>query len=394
MKDYHGVALTAPVSWGYARQSARNASWFIGSVLREMIDAAGLVKSDIDGLAISSFSLGADSAIALTQHFGLRARWIEQLNYGGVSGLLALRRGARAIQAGDADIIACVGGDGAAHRSFEATAANFSSYTIDASFPYGAAGPNAAFSIITQHYMDRYGATREDFARIALDQRYNANHYPPALLGHKPLTLKAYLDARPIAGPLHLFDCVMPCAGGEGFLMMAEHRARSLGLRYCVMLAADELHNAYGDDPVQDRAGWTEYASALYERAGIGPEDVDLLQTYDDYPVISLLQMEALGFCAKGHGPGFLRATDMRFDGSGKGPRKLPHNTCGGQLSSGQAGSAAGFLGVVETLRQLTGQAGENQVAAPRHGLVSGYGMINYDRGLCTAAAILTGGSP
>ena len=67
----------------------------------------------------------------------------------------------------------------------------------------------------------------------------------------------------------------------------------------------------------------------------------------------------------------------------------LPHNTGGGQLSAGQAGAAGGYLGLVEALRQITGQAGERQVANARHALVSGFGMINYDRGLCTAAAVL-----
>lgn len=389
MKDYGGIALTTPVSFGYARQSPHGAAWFIGSTLRRLLAESGLGADDIDGLAVSSFSLGADSAIALTQHFQLTPRWIEQMPYGGASGILALRRAARAIQAGDAEVIACVGGDGAAHRAFEATAANFSNFTIDASFPYGGGGPNAAFAMITQRYMDEFGARREDFGAIAVAQRYNANHFPAALLGHKSLSLEQYLAARPIASPLHLLDCVMPCAGGEGFLVMSEERARSLGLDWCRILAADELHNAHRDDDIQLRGGWTEYADRLWNRAGLGPGEIDMLQTYDDYPVISMLQMEDLGFCTKGDAPGWVRDTDLRFDGSGPQARKLPHNTSGGQLSVGQAGAAAGYLGVVESMRQLTGRAGANQVEQARHAMVSGFGMINYDRGLCSAAAIL-----
>ncbi len=390
MKDYQGVVLAAPVSFGYTRQSPHSANWFIGCTLAAMLKQARLTKNDIDGLAVSSFSMGADSAITLTQHLEMSPRWIEQAPYGGAAGLLALRRAARAIQSGDANIIACVGGDGAAHRAFEGTAANFSNFTIDASFPYGAGGPNAAFAMITRHYMDTYGATREDFARIALDQRYNGNHYPAALLGHKSLSLQQYLGSRPIAGPLHLFDCVMPCAGGEGFLVMGEDRARQLGLPYCHLLAAGELHNAHRDDPIQFRGGWTDYVDELYRMAGLGPEHIDILQTYDDYPVISMMQMEDLGFCRKGEGPAFVQGTDMRFDGSGSALRKLPHNTSGGQLSVGQAGAAAGYLGLVESLRQLTSSAGANQVPGARHAMISGFGMINYNRGLCSAAAILS----
>lgn len=386
---YEGVVLTTPISLGYARQSPHGAGWHVGSVLRELLKSSGLEKHDIDGLSVSSFSLGIDSAVALTQQLDISVRWLEQANVGGVSGLLALRRATRAVQCGDAEIVACIGGDGAAHRSFEQTAAYFSNWSVDAAFPYGAAGPNAPFSLITDHYMQKYGASREDFARISLDQRYNANHYPPALLGHKTLSLDDYLNARPIAGPLHLFDCVMPCAGGEGFLVMTEERARHLGVPSVRVLAADELHNAHSQDPVQDRGGWTRYIDRLYQKAELGPSDMDFLQTYDDYPVISMMQMEDLGFCSKGEGPRFVRETDMRFDHSGSARNKLPHNTCGGQLSCGQAGAAAGFLGVTESLRQLTGCAQNNQVPEARVGLVSGYGMVNYDRGLCTAAAIL-----
>ncbi len=386
-QSYEGLALAAPVSFGYAKQSPHDAAWFIGGALREMLAATGIAKQDIDGFSVSSFSLGADSPIALTQHFQLSPRWIEGIPLGGASGIVALRRAARAVQAGDADIVACIGGDTA--NSFADTAAAFSNFSMDAAFPYGAAGPNMPFSLITQQYMDRYGAQREDFGRIAIAQRYNANHFPRALLGHKTLTMAQYLDARSIAGPLHLFDCVLPCAGAEAFLMLSEDRARYLKLPWCRLLAADELHNAHQDDDLPLRGGWTQYIDALYATAGIGPGDIDLLQTYDDYPVISMLQMEDLGFCNKGEAAALVRNTDLRFDASGPETKKLPHNTSGGQLSVGQAGAAAGFLGLVESIRQLTLAASGRQVARAHHALVSGFGMINYDRGLCSAAAIL-----
>jgi acetyl-CoA acetyltransferase len=392
MRSYEGVAVTCPVSLTYFKQTHHTATWFVGGVLRELLDCAGIEKQDVDGFAVSSFSLAPDSVAALTQHFNLSPRWIEEINLGGVSGLVALRRAARAIQAGDVEIVACIGADTANHRSFESIAANFSSWSVDAVFPYGAAGPNLPFSLITEHYMRRYDVRREDFARICLDQRYNANHYDNALLGKKPLSLEAYLGARAIAGPLHLFDCVMPCAGGEGFLMMSEERARHLGLKYVTIAAANELHNAHSSDPIQIRGGWTQYIAEMYEQGSVGPEDIDCLQTYDDYPVISMMQMEDLLFCPKGDGARFVQETDMRFDGSGEQRRKLPHNTSGGQLSCGQAGSAGGYLGLTEALKQLTQTAGRHQVKNVRTSLISGYGMVNYDRGLCSAAAILKAG--
>ena len=384
-QNYDGVAIVAPVTVPYSRFSDKSAAWFIGSALAAMLKQTGIAKEAVDGLSVSSFTLAPDSAVSLTEHFGLCPRWLEQIPFGGASGVISLRRAARAVQNGDADIVACIGGDTSATDSFKETVANFSHFSTDAVYPYGAPGPNGPFSLITQHYMDQYGATREDFGRICVAQRYNANRNPNALLGHKTLTMEQYLAAKPIAGPVHLFDCVMPCAGADGFLVTHIERAKSMGLPYATLLSADERHNAFSEDPVQVRGGWAQFKDSLYERAGVGPGDIDLLQTYDDYPVICMLQMEGLGFCDEGTAPNFVRNTPLTFDGGG-----LPHNTNGGQLSVGQAG--CGYLGVVETLKQLNQSAGKHQVKNARIGMVSGYGMVNYDRGLCSAAAILVRG--
>lgn len=385
--SYQGIALVCPVTLGYSKSSEHSASWFIGSVLRELIANAGISKAEVDGLAVSSFSLAPDSVSFLTQHFNMTMRWLEQLPFGGASGILAMRRAARAVQLGDADIVACVGGDTAVKDTFTDLVSDFSSFSNSASYPYGSAGPNTAFALITRRYMEEYGATREDFGRLAVSQRYNARHFEGALLGGKALTMEDYLAARSICSPLHLYDCVMPCAGGEGFLLMSIERAESLDLPYATILAADERHNAFPEDPIQLRGGWPLFCQQLYASAGLAPADIDLLQTYDDYPVISMLQMEGLGFCDMGAAPTFLSENALTFDGGG-----LPHNTSGGQLSNGQAGAAAGYLGLVESIRQLTGGAIANQVPGARHAMVSGYGMINYDRGLCSAATILQGG--
>jgi acetyl-CoA acetyltransferase len=125
----------------------------------------------------------------------------------------------------------------------------------------------------------------------------------------------------------------------------------------------------------------------FWSMAGMTPGQVDMLQTYDDYPAIVAMQIEDLGFCAKGEAAGFIRQHSFTFDGS------FPHNTSGGQLSVGQAGAAGGFLGLVEALRQLTGAAGANAVPKCRIAAVSGFGMINFDRGLCSGAVLLAGGS-
>ena len=209
----------------------------------------------------------------------------------------------------------------------------------------------------------------------------------PIALLRDPLTMKAYLEARPIADPIHLYDCVMPCAGAEGFLVTTVERARRIDMPYVTVMALEERHNAYHCDPVQLRLGGEGYATSLFDAAGISHSDVDFAQLYDDYPVIVLLQLEALGFCNSGEGADFVRQTDLRCGGHG-----LPINTSGGQLSVGQAGFAGGYMGLVESIRQLTDQAIGKQLKDPQIGIVSGYGMVNYDRGITTAAALLARG--
>jgi len=100
--------------------------------------------------------------------------------------------------------------------------------------------------------------------------------------------------------------------------------------------------------------------------------------------VMSVIQLEDLGFCRKGEGPEFIRRHSLSTDGT------FPMNTSGGQLSAGQAGCAAGFLGLVESIRQLTDRNLARPVQDARFGIAVGFGMITYDRGLCSGAAILS----
>jgi acetyl-CoA acetyltransferase len=288
------------------------------------------------------------------------------------------------VQSGDASIVACVAADTHQVGSFRTTLGSFSRFSQDAVYPYGAGGPNASFAFLTAHYMRTFGARREDFGKLCVAQRDNALTFPHALF-KKPLTLQEYMDARPVAEPLHLFDCVMPCAGAEAFLVMPRQRALDLGLSYATVLSTSERHNSFPDDPIQTRGGWALDRDELLGQAGVRHADIDVLQVYDDYPVISVMQIEDLGFCAKGEGPDFIRSHRFTIDGD------FPVNTSGGQLSVGQAGAAGGYLGLTEALRQVTGAALGAAVPDARVALVSGFGMINYDRGLCCGAAILAG---
>jgi len=381
-KAYDGVVACVPVTVPYRRYSTNSAHWWIGRALHDLVKRAGIQPSDIDGFCVSSFTVGPDTAVGLTQHFGLSPRWLDHIPFGGASGIVALRRAARAVQAGDADIVAVVAGDTNHVDSFRKTLATFSRFAQDAVYPYGSGGANASFAMITKNYMNTYGAKREDFGKLCVAQRDNALAIPYAMM-KKKLTLDDYMQARPIADPIHLFDCVMPCAGAEAFLVCREDTAKSLHVPGVCVLSTVERHNAYPGDPMQVRGGWALDVGELWSMAGLKAADMDFVETYDDYPVIVMMQLEDLGFCKKGEGPDFVRSQSFTTGGT------FPHNTSGGQLSVGQAGAAGGLLGLVEAMRQLTDQPVGTPVADAEHGLVSGFGMINYDRGLSSAAAIL-----
>ena len=380
---YDGVVIAAPVTIPYVRYSTRDAHWFLGRALAALVKRAQIKKDELDGLCVSSFTLFPDSAVGLTQHFGLSPRWLDHIPMGGASGVVALRRAARAVQAGDAEIVACIAGDTNHVNSFRQNLANFSRFARDAVYPLGAGGPNMSFALLTSYYMRQYGIEARDFGKLCVAQRDNALKFPHALF-KKPLTLDEYLNARPVADPLKLFDCVMPCAGAEGFLVMSEERAKNLGLPFARILGTIERHNAFPDDPMQLRGGWALDRDDLYAQAGAGAGRHGFRAGVRRLSGDQRAAARGPRLLPEGRGRG-LRARAIRS----RSAARLPLNTSGGQLSVGQAGAAGGYLGMTEAVRQLTGETLGAKVENARLGLVSGFGMINYDRGLCSGAAVL-----
>ena len=384
VRDYSGVAITTPVTYGYARSSEHEVPWYIGGVLEEMMRRTGISKKEIDGLVLATYRLAPDHSASMVEYFGLSTRFMIDLPFGGASGVIAMRRAIRAVQSGDAEVVACIGAD-VAPTGF-GIGANFSRFSRDHVYPYGSGGPNAVFAMITQNYMRKFGATREDFGRICVAQRHNGAAFPLAVM-RSPITMQDYLSARPISDPLVLLDCVRRVNGGEGFLVMSEDRARALRVPFVTVAATMERHDGTLATPVQEAVGINAARDGFYEEASLGPADMDFVQAYDDYPVIVMLQLEALGFCAPGEAARFLRDRRMAVDGD------FPLNTNGGMLAMGQAGAAGGFVGVTEAMRQLTGETLDGGVVPDAEiGLVSCYGTVNYDRGLCSSAAILRRG--
>ena len=211
---YDDIVLAAPVTIPYARYSIRSAHWFLGRALAALLAYAKLPKARIDGLAVASFTLAPDTAVGLTQHLGLTLRWLDHVPMGGASGIVSIRRAARAVGSGDAEIVACIAGDTNHTDSFRRNTATFSQFAQDAVYPYGSGGPNASFALLTAYYMRTHGATREDFGKLCVAQRNNALKNPLALF-KKPLTLDEYLNGRLIASCRARERRVFSCCGGK-----------------------------------------------------------------------------------------------------------------------------------------------------------------------------------
>ena len=160
---YDGIVVAAPVSVPYERYSPEPAHWWLARALSGLGARTGLTAKDIDGLCVASFTLFPDTAVGITQHFGLTLRWLDHVPTGGASGVVTLRRAARAVQSGDANIVACIAGDTNHVDSFRAMLTTFSRFSQDAAYPYGAGGPNASFSLMTSHHMKTFGLKREHF---------------------------------------------------------------------------------------------------------------------------------------------------------------------------------------------------------------------------------------
>jgi acetyl-CoA acetyltransferase len=378
---FSGVRIAGAGQTAYSKRATTSVQRLLYDAGAAALADAGLSWSRVDGLAVTSFLLPPDNVATVAEHFGVEARFLFQGLYGGASGIIGLAHAARAIRDGACDVVVVAAADAFDVASHNETLDRFNGPVREFMSPQGFGGANGMFALHTRLYMERYGAVREDFGRFCIALRANALLNPNALL-KTPLTMEQYLDAKPIADPLRLYDCVMPCIGGDAVVLVSERVAETLPGPTLRILAAEEIHNFPANDPYRLPGGWEGFAERLYERAGCGPSDLHFAQVYDDYPVMSFIQLEGLKICDKGTAHRFVAKTDITTRGT------FPVNTGGGQLSAGQAGAAGGMIGVYEGVTQLLGRAGARQIQCKR-GVVSGYGMVAYGRGLCSSAAVL-----
>ena len=353
---------------------------FMRDAVVAALSDAGLQPPEIQGFAVSSFSLAPDTAVDLAWKLGLSLRWIVQDTNGGSSAMNMLGHALRAVETGAAETVLVLAGDATGLAGYAKVAANYNTVTQKHLSPLGHGGPNGVYALVTARQMKAYGLEKSDYGQIAVAQRRWAALNPSAVY-RTPLTMDEYLAAPMVADPLCRYDCVPVVAGAQAIIVASPDRAPKgrPGVRVRAHRASFNHDNQTGDGL---QTGIATFAPDLWREARARPEDIDLASIYDDYPTMVLAQANDLGLVSGGDLSRFCRIT--------LGEKRFPVNTHGGMLSAGQPGGPAGGLnGISEAVLQLQHRAGERQVKDAQLAVATGYGMTMYRYGGTAAAAIL-----
>lgn len=236
--------------------------------------------------------------------------------------------------------------------------------------PFGPTVP-AYYALIAQAHMAQFGTRQEQFAGIAVACRAHAALNPAAQM-RDPITIEDVLASRMIADPLHLLDCSLVSDGGSAIVMTSAERAADMCHDPIYLLGAGEGHTH--EHIMAARSLTTssarEAGQRAYSMAGLTPADMSFAQLYDCFTPTVLVELEDLGFCAKGEGGDFVDSGALALGSS------LPVNTHGGLLSHSHPGNPGSMFALTESVWQLRHAAGERQVANAQHGLVHAQGGI------------------
>lgn len=333
----------------------------------EAIADAGLKPGDIDGVATYPGFMGEMPAfspvgsIDLADALRLKIDWYM----GGLEGsaqLGAVINAYAALKAGLARHVLCFrtvkeGTGGAAWKSssLPTTERNRVDGEMQWIFPFNAISATNWLSVYAQRHFHLYGTKREQMAQITLNARRNASINPKAIW-RELLTMEDYLNARMISTPLCLFDCDIPTDASTVLILSRADAAGDLRQKpITIESVGGGNHGRISWDQADvPRTAAVDAARMMWERTDFKPKDVDFACLYDGFSILTMLWLEAMGFCGTGESGAFIEGgSRIARDGA------LPINPHGGQLA---AGRTHGFGFVHEAVLQLRGQAGERQL--------------------------------
>jgi acetyl-CoA acetyltransferase len=316
---------------------------------REALEDCGATPQEIDGLLCINLPYGrvADT-IGVTG-----PRFVHDLEGTGRMSGVALQEACALVQSGVADVVACVyatngrtanlkygGGDGDPAGAYDAM--------------YGMTSTGAYVSMMYQRYRGLYGAPEDALAPLAINNRANGARNPIAVF-QQEISRDEYLSSRFIAEPLRKLDYCIINDGAVAFIVTSVERARGLRkkpVRVAATAGRAELSRSY-ISPDFYYSTSAAVAGELYEKSGIGPDQVDCLQVYDNFLPTILFTLEGFGHAPRGESWEWIR--DGRIELGGE----RPVNTSGGHTSESYM---QGFALHVEAVRQVRGEAGERQV--------------------------------
>jgi acetyl-CoA acetyltransferase len=242
---------------------------------------------------------------------------------------------------------------------------------------FDAKAPGAAqfFGGAGREYSEKYGTRRETFAKIAEKARRHAQHNPYAIFKDQ-LSVEEILGSPHIYGPLTRFQCCPPTCGAAAAILCTPEFAKKHGLDASIVIKAQamvtDLPSTFDDRSMIKLIGYDmakEAAKKVYAKAGVGPEDVQVVELHDCFTANELLTYEALGLTGEGTAEQFIWDGDNTYGG------KFVTNPSGGLLSKGHPLGATGLAQCTELVWQLRGQADKRQVEGVRHALQHNLGL-------------------
>ena len=247
----------------------------------------GLRKENVDGLVTRGSDLGP---FELAEYMGMPVSFCEGINQHGSTGAHSVAVAASAINSGLAETVMCVFGgardpDAGRLSPVEARGAPPAGRASEFETPFGPSqGANTGYGLMKQRHMYEFGTTQEQFAKMAVNQRFNALTNPNAVFNGQPITVEDVLSSRMINDPLHILESVMPCGGAAACIVTSSERARSLPNPPVYILGA--AAGATGHDTIWQAERLTTTpvvmsARRAFEMAGYGPRDIQSAQFYD-----------------------------------------------------------------------------------------------------------------
>ena len=339
-------------------------------VAKGALDDAGLTKDDVDAYFCAGDAPGL-GPMSMIDYMGLKVRHMDSTDVGGSSYQVAVGHALQAIATGRANVaLITLAGRPRSEGMATGTAPRAGSPAqaeMQFEYPYGPATANM-YALCAMRHMYQYGTTSEQLAWIKVAASHHAQHNPHAML-RDVVTVEDVVNSPMVASPLHRLDCCVISDGGGALIVTKPEIAKSLKRPLVKVIGVGEApKNQMGGevDLTYSAARWS--GPPAWEMAGIKPSDIKYASIYDSFTITVLMQLEDLGFCAKGEGGKFVMDGNL-ISGVGK----LPFNTDGGGLCNNHPTNRGGITKIIEAVRQARGEA-HPKVQVPNCDLVIAHG--------------------